>query len=334
MLFTSCALDVRRQRFGRRLPEKPYAELAVGETKLDEALDKLGAPDLIERENDDEEDHLWWLHKDAADINIRLQLPLSYFGYRHNVFQYFQGDAQTNKIHLIFDESGTLLQKDFILPEEYAGDIGPEPPDRWHFTPRFEYGLVLDGSADVADFDEIFERGGIIGFDVNYQPVAPLVLGFGGSYQHYSGDTIQFAGGTFSFDDLELLNAEALIRLQLPFEVFSSLFDYAEVRRILLDEDPRNADGWLVFLEGGAGVVYNNDVGVQGPGPAANFFESGIGLSSVATIGVEYSWETVSVRAGFGVRSNDAFEEGDALIPDDAQALRVWTAVISVALKI
>ena len=331
--FVGCALDVRRDRFSVPLERDKFEQLEVGETDLDTALETLGAPDIVERENDADADHLWWLHKDAADISIRLQVPLSYFGYRHNVFQYFQGDDQTNKIHLTFDDAGQLTQKDMILAPGYESATGPEPPNRIHIAPRVEHSMFLSGSGDFADYDELFENGLLLGLDLNYQPVAPLVIGIGANYQTYEGEIIQNAGGNLRVRQSGLAHLGADDSSTDSFEVFGSLFDYAQVRRILLDEDPRSADGWIVFVEGGAGVTYNDDVLVTRGGITTNFFDEGIGFSSSASAGIEYSMEHVSFRVGLDFRNADAFDSGNSGLPDDASAFRSVLGMASLAVK-
>ena len=328
-----CALDVRRDRVNIPLATDEYRSLEVGETSLAEALRKLGAPDVIERENDADHDHLWWLHKDAADVSIRLQVPLSYFGYRHNVFQYFQGDEQTNRIHLTFDDAGRLEQKDLMLAPGYPGASSPQPPSRVHVAARVEHSLMLFGSGDFADYEDLFDDGSLVGLDINYQPVAPLVLGVGASYQSYDGRTLETPAGIFAFDSLDMLTAELMIRLQIPFEVFGNLFDYKEVRDILLNEDPRGADGWLVFVEGGAGATYNDDVLVTRAGVTTRFLDAGAGFSSSASAGIEYSMESVSLRFGLDFRGTAAFSPGDSGLPDEGTSFRTLLGTASVAVK-
>jgi len=330
---SGCSLDVGRERFGVPLDADALTDLEVGRSDLDGALTALGAPHLIERENDAREDHLWWFHRDESDISIRFQVPLSVFGYRHNIFQFFQGDEQTNKLHLVFDDDGMLRQKDLVVPDAFAASAAERAPGRVHVAPRFEQSFFLSGSADFADYADLFDPGYVLGLDISYQPVAPLVLGIGGTYQIHEGDSLRAGGASFAFDDLEIFAAELMIRLQIPFEVFGHLSDFDAVRRILLDDNPQSADGWLAFVEGGAGVAYNEDVVVGTAGGRSNFFDSGVGLSNSATAGLEYSWAAISVRAGVGFRTVDALDEGNSGLDDRADSLRTWMGTLSVALK-
>ena len=333
-LLCGCALDVNRERVGTPLDLEAFETLEPGSSDLGDSLDALGAPHLIERENDDEETHLWWIHRDLADINLRLQLPLSFFGYRHNVFQYFQGDDQNNTIHLAFDDEGQLLQKELHLPEGFEALDSEPAPAVFHLSPRAEYSLLVEGDADFRDYDEIFDEGYLLGFDFGYQPVAPLVISLGLSYQEHEGQDVDVGPADVEFGDLRIWSAQVLVRLQIPFEVFGNLFNYAEVRRVLLAEDPSVYDGWLVYLEGGLGAAYNEDVSADFQGNRlGDFFDDGVGMTNVAGAGIEYSLQPVSFRLGGTFRSIDAFSDGDTVLADEAEGLGLWMVGASMSFK-
>ena len=330
-----CALDINRERIGMPLRHESFEDLEVGASDLGDSLDALGAPQRVERENDGDETHLWWVHRDVSDINIRFQLPLSFFGYRHNLFQYFQGDDQNNTMHLVFDDAGSLLQKELFIPEEYRREIKDPAPGRVLLTPRAEYAVFLEGDADLDDYRELFGNGYLLGFQVGYQPVAPLIISLGANYQLYEGQRVRTPSTVFEFDDLELFTAEVLVRLQIPFEVFAELFNYAEVRKILLAEDPADYDGWLVYIEAGLGAAFNQDVPVYVNGARqGDFFDDDIGMTETAGLGIEYSVENVSIRLGGTYRSMDAFGDGDTGLRDDAGAFGAWLLGASVSVKL
>ncbi len=334
LLMGGCALDIARERVGTPLDIEAYEELKVGESDLGVSLEKLGAPHLIERENDDSETHLWWVHRDLADINFRFQFPVSVLGYRHNVFQYFQGDEQSNTFHLVFDDAGNLLSKEVQIAEDYLELDEEGVEGRFHISPRVEYSFLLDGDADIDDYDELFHRGPYFGLDIGYQPVAPLTLGLNVGYQQYQGRHLEDAQVPTQFHDLELYSAEISVRLQVPFEVFSNIFDYQELRRVLLTEDPALYDGWLLYVEGTVGVTFNEDVPVEIQNVrTGDFIDDGLVLSNTAGVGIEYSLKHMSFRLGGTLRTLDAFESGNSPLADDLEELNIWGVSASLSLK-
>ncbi|MBN1442267.1 MAG: hypothetical protein JXA90_06135 [Planctomycetes bacterium] len=337
---SGCSLDVARVRSGEPLKLDRFEELEEGKTTKIEALEKLGAPDRVSWETDQE--RLFWDRLDTYYASIRFQLPLSLYGYRHNLYQYFRGQDQYNTMELLFDEEGVLEQKSLRLPAAYREER-PESSWRWHIAPRFEHSFLLMGSGDFDDYRKIFRNGYAAGLDVGVQPVAPLIFSLGGAYQSYAGRP-----GTRSFldedenivprrvspDDLDLYTLEAKIRLQVPLRLFADAESFRDFWTILLDEAPETHDGWAVFVEAGVGATYNENVPVAIDGARrGNLFDSSIQLSSSGTTGIEYSARRISARLGIIFRAQDGFDEGSSPLEADAESFQSWGAFASVALK-
>ena len=326
-----CRLDFTRTQRGQPLRFDDFHELQPRETRREDAVERLGAPDRVRWESG--KSRLTWEHEDSTFIQLRLQVPFSIFGYRHNLFQYFEDQRNVNAMDLLFDESGLLEQKTLRLHDAYKT---PHEPGSWRLvlTPRFEHSFLLLGDADFQDYDEIFDDGFVAGFDLGIQPVPPAVVKLGGRYQIHDGRTISAGTTRVSFDDLELFTAEASVRLQLPLRILFDTEQLQNVWTLLLEDDPAVFEGWLVFLEAGLGVTFNGNVPVALDGmPGGNFFDAGPGLSSSIGVGIEYSWEGISVQAAFVYRTSDGFDEGNSPLPADADRFQSFLGMASVSLK-
>jgi len=333
LALSGCRLDVRRVRSGTPLKFEEFEELNVGESRRDDALEKLDAPDEVDWEND--KARLTWKHLDATLLQLRLQLPLAFFGYRHTLFQYFENSDLVNEMELVFDKDGFLEQKDLRLPDAYKREPTKVGSWRLHFTPRFEHSLFLIGDADFRDYSELFENGIVAGLEVGVQPVAPVTLALGGRYQNFQGETFALNDGSLiALDDLELFTLELLLRFQLPLRVFSEGIENLWV--IMLEDDPADHDGWVFFVEGGVGVTVNENVALWDDGVLqGDFFQSGAGLSNSLATGLEYSWENVSVRAGVSARSTDAFDAGNSgFATGNADSFSALLGMVNLSVKL
>lgn len=334
LLGAGCALDIGRDRVGVPLDLEAAEELEPGRSDLGESLEKLGAPHRIERENEADRTHLWWVHRDAADVNLRFQLPVTLLGYRHNVFQYFQGEGQDNTIHLVFDDDGQLLDREIHVAPEYRESDATDFPGRLHLAVRGEHTLALQGDAGIDDHDELFHRGHLAGIDVGWQPVAPLVFGLGLSAQDFSGKSVETGPVPLEVHDLRLYAAHLQVRVQVPLEALSQITDMRVMREVLLEEDPRAFHGWLLYVEGGVGLVYNEDVPVDGPGGRiGDLFDDGIGQTGLAGAGIEFSAGGLSLRLGGTYRTLDELSGGNTALDDDATGLDLWSVSVGLGLN-
>ena len=332
VLATGCRLDFTRSQTGVPLRFSEYEELVEGKTRRPEALEKLGAPDKVKWENG--KSRLTWTHDDSTHLQMRLQLPISLFGYRHNIFQYFQNQEQLSMMDLVFDETGQLEQKTLRLHDAYRTDS--QDSGRWRvlFTPRLEHSFLLLGDADFRDYDDIFKDGYVAGFDIGIQPVAPAIIQLGGRYQLSEGRTIPDGASQVKFDDLELFTAELSVRLQLPLRIFFTPGILENAWTLLVEDDPANFDGWIFYVEGGVGVTINDGVPVLVDGVRqGNFFDNSAGFSTSAGVGFEYSWEHFSLRTGFVYRTADGFEGGNSPFPADAGLFHSFLGMASLSVK-
>lgn len=331
-LLSSCRLDVARTRVGNRLKVDEYEKLRLGKATIQDGLDALGVPDRSEWQGGN--DYLWWHFFDDTTISMRFQLPISFFGYRHNFLQYVADNERTNTIELVFDENGVLEHKSIKIPKGHQPSRDVGSGWRFHINPHIGYSLFVAGDADFRDYDDLFRNGYLAGVEMGVQPVPPLVLGMSGHYQRYEGKSFTASGSRFELDDLELFTLEGKVRLQVPMRILLVLHDVDEMWRILSADDPTAYDGWLLFVAAGLGATLNGNVPVTIDGArGGNFFDDSWQFATSGEAGVEYSLEHLSVRLGLGFRSVDAFDEGNSGLPDNATAFQVWSVGLAVALK-
>lgn len=333
-LAVGCRLDVTRIRGGRPLDVETFEELRVGESTRDEALEKLGAPDRERWETD--RARLFWDYTDDTNVNLRFQLPIALLGYRHNLFQYFQGQDQANDMELVFSERGQLLEKSLRLPEDYRAE--DRAAWRLHLAPRFEHSFLLAGSAGFEDYSEAFRNGYVAGADVGFQPVPPVIVSLGGTYQEYQGKGFAYEDGgqtlPGALGDLRIYGVEAKVRLQIPVGRLLDSDTVGELWKLMLDSDPSRHDGFIVFAEGGLGGAVNDNVEVAIDGvPRGRLYDNVWQLTSSGTAGIEYSMSRVSVRAGVTFRTMDAFDPGSSPVDSAADAFQAWLGTVSLSVK-
>jgi hypothetical protein len=333
MLLAGCSIDIGRQRSGVPLSVGGYERLRPGEARLQNALDELGAPDRVEWKSGS--DYLWWHHLDNTALRVRFELPVSFFGYRHDVFQYVDTMDQANTIAMVFDENGVLTEKSLNVPDIYRFDPERRRASRIHIGPRLEHSVFIAGETDFALYRDTFRNGYLAGVEAGIQPVPPLVFRLGGSYSAYPGKELVSGSSRLNFAHLDLYSAELGLRLQMPVDVIPHLFQIQEVWRYFFEEDPERADGWLLYVEGGVGATFNSNVPVSiNAIPRGNYLDSGWGFLSTGGGGVEYSWKHLSVRIGFSFRSTDGFDEGNSPVPSGgATGFNTWMGGAALSIK-
>ncbi|MEM7235769.1 MAG: hypothetical protein AAF517_26605, partial [Planctomycetota bacterium] len=144
-----CRFSIARVRKGQPIKHEKFDDLKLGETKRTEVLDEMGAPDIVRWENG--KSRLTWQYIDTTVFETRAQVPIALFGYRHNLFRYFQNRDNANTLDLVFDDEGTLSTKSLRLPKSYREEE-EDDGSRWQLTPRFEHSFFLGGDAGAADY--------------------------------------------------------------------------------------------------------------------------------------------------------------------------------------
>lgn len=331
---SGCRLSIGRVRSSRPLDVDSYERFAEGVTRREEVLRSLGAPDRVRWENG--QARLTWEHIDATLLQARVQLPLSFFGYRHDLFRYFHNREHANVMDLVFDEDHVLQEKSLRLPDAYRFEEPEGRKWRIHLAPRLEHSVLLIGDADFRDYADLFENGPLVGLDLGLQPVAPLTLQIGGRASQHDGKSfLSSTGERISVEELDLYILEASVRLQVPLRIFASAESLQNAWTLVLRRDPAEHDGWICFIEAGLGVVYNEDVPVRVDGaPSGDLFDDGIGFTNSVAAGLEYSWSNLSLRGGVVYRRADGFDgDGGPIDSDESSAFQSLGGMVTLALK-
>lgn len=317
-----CRIDVVRYRGGSPLDEEAYETLEVDRTTREEVVRELGAPEKLEWKSGNQEEYLWYLYADLVNVGLRFQFPpfRSFFGYQHTFFRLNENAEEVNAMQLVFDEEGVLRHKSLRLSETYAEDDEEDTSRKWLIRPTLFYdrSVMFLGDGGVRDYDEMFENGYRTGLDVAVQLFPIVSLLAGGNYQRYGGDSDQTGFGFVEWDDLELYQARAGVRLSIPLQVLFELSDFNRVKHILFEEDLWKGQGLVFYLQGTTGFSYNESVSVEIDGvDSGDFYDGGLVLSSGATTGLEYDWSWGSIFAGISYQSVGAFDEGDSPLDGD-----------------
>lgn len=329
---TGCRFSVARVRSGTPLRYREFESLETGKATLQQSLDVLGAPDDVAWETD--QSRLTWEYIDVTHFQTRLQLPLAFLGYRHNLFNYFEDHDVAHAMDLVFDEAGTLREKTLRLPETHRREPEPENGTRIQLTPRAEHAFLLIGDGGVADYDDLFQLGWGAGLDLSIQPVAPVTLSVGGRYHEFPGRDLTVGASRLRVDDLDLYTGEAGLRIQIPLRVFSSAESFGKIWQLFLDKDPATHDGFVLFIEGTAGFTINEDVLVARNGRfAGTLYDRGIELTSSGSTGLEYSAEHVSVRLGIIYRAGGDFDRGSASFTSEGGSFQTLGGFAALAIK-
>ncbi len=318
-----CRIDVLRVRTGTPIAQKEFDELKTGETTLEESLEKLGAPDRVDIEPGD--DFLWYEYGDRLDVGIRFRLPTPIPFYQHNFVRLNEISQDLNAIQLIFDDDGVLKEKSVRVSPAYSDGASTGRGWKLHVIPRFSHSVLTLGDAGVDDYDELFDDGFRAGLDLGFQPVPVLKLLVGGSFQEHQGRTRILGGNRVAFDDLQMVDVHAGVRMAAPVQVFTAFTDFDYVKRLLFDEKLNQPQGFRIYLEGttGATFSFNTPVAINGV-RAGNFYDNSVQTSSTVGLGFEYGWNWGLVYLGGSYQTIDAFDEGSSPIDDDAGG---WQAI-------
>ncbi|HLU46498.1 MAG TPA: hypothetical protein VK116_00390, partial [Planctomycetota bacterium] len=328
-----CRFTVGRTRSGSPLRQQEFEKLEPGTTTLQSAMDALGAPDRVKWETD--QSRLTWLYLDVTHFQTRLQVPISVFGYRHNLYNYFEDHDLVHAMDLVFDEQGVLEEKSLRVPAAYRREEQERSGMRVQIAPRYEHMFLLVGDGGIVDYEDIFEPDFGVGLDLAIQPVAPVTFSLGGRYHELRGDDHVLGNGDLlQVDDMDLYTLEAALRLQIPLRIFAGAESFSRVWELFLDDDPATHDGWIYFIEGTVGFTVNEDVRVaRARRFAGTIYDRGIDLSNAAMTGFEYSARHVSVRAGLVYRAWGGFDRGSAAFARDGESLQALGVFGSIAIK-
>ncbi len=324
-LLCGCSMNVFRIRKETVDPQEKYDELVVGETRLGDALQRLGAPNRLEWKNGD--DYLWYENVDEVDVGIAFRLPTPIFGYRHTFLRLSDAQEEVNSLQLVFDEDGLLQLKRLRIADAYEDDEPDDPSgSSWklHLRPRAGYSFMLIGDGGEENYNDLFDNGYRTGFDIGVQPFPIVTLLLGGSYQQHDGETLNIGGSSVSFDDLEVFDFQLGVRISVPFRIFSAFMgDFQEVKRIVFDDNLDRDGGFRFYIQGTTGGSFNNDVEVEINGASAgDFYDDAFVSSSTAEAGVEYGWGWGTASVGVTYQTIEAFEEGDSPLDGDGDGLQ------------
>lgn len=324
-LVSGCSLNVFRTRRETLAPHEKYDELVVGETKLEDTLSKLGAPNRLEWVSGD--DYLWYDSVDNISVGLAFRIPTPIFGYQHTFMRLRDAQDEVNSLQLVFNEDGVLQYKRLRLAEAHEDDEPDDPnASKWklHLRPRIGYSFMMLGDGGVEDYDDLFDNGYRAGFDIGFQPFPIVTLLAGGSYQQHDGETLDIGGSRVEFDDLELFDFQVGVRVAVPFRIFSAFMnDFEEVKRIVFDDNLDRPGGLRLYIQGTTGGSFNNDVEVKIDGASTgDFYDDDFLRSSTAEAGIEYGWGWGTANVGVTYQRMDAFEEGDSPLDGDGDGLQ------------
>ncbi len=327
-----CHVDVSRVRRGTPLDLQAFERLQSGRSTLDDALAALGAPDRLEWKNG--KDYLWYLHEDVTRVGIRLQSPVSVFGYRHT-FAQLEGDREeTDQIELVFDERSVLERKSLRLA---PGGGEPVEGARWRvsITPRYAYSPVLFGDGGEEPFADLFEYGQLFGLEIGVEPTSYLNLSLRGNYQVYEGDEFRDGARVVGLDDLELYQVTLGGRLIFPARALGSLWKLDELKDLFREPDVVARRGLFLSIDWSLGATYADSVPVSfdGQPAAATYFDHSLSFTSTVGAGIEYSLDAIAIRADFAYQTIDAFDEGSADLDTDNDGLSNFLFGGSVSLR-
>ena len=332
-LLCGCSIDVVRLRTETPIAEEKYDELVVGETRMDETLETLGAPNRIEWMSGD--DYLWYDYGDEVDVGVVFRIPTPFFGYQHNLLRLSDAAEDLNTVQLVFDEGGLLRFKALRLTE--SSRPGREDGAGWklRLTPRFGHSVLLLGDAGVENYTDVFENGFRTGLDIGFQPYPVLTLLVSGSYQHHAGKSQTIGGSRVAFGDLDLFDFHLGVRLDVPFAVFTAfLNDFDAVKRILFDEDIDRPRGLGFYVQGSAGGTLSNNVPVEIDGSrAGNFYDNALLNSTTIEGGLEYDWNWGMAYVGLTYQTMAAFDKGNSPLDDSASGLQSVLVTGGVSLR-
>jgi hypothetical protein len=330
-LTSGCRFSLGRVRDGRPLDTKTYADLEPGTSRLDEAVERLGAPDRVSPESG--RSRLSWEYVDTTLFETRIQSPISLFGYRHTFLDYFQNRDAAHRMDLVFDEDGLLAEKSLRIPDAYKDGASDRGSERYSIGAELEHSFLLLGDAGIADYDDFFEPGPAAAIAFGIQPVAPVLLSLAGRATELQGrDFAPSSGARIRVDDLEMYSAEIRLRIQIPLRIFASIESLRNLWRLFLEADPSAQSGWLLFTEGSIGVAWNDHVPVaRGGSSQGTVFDAGIGMTNSGVFGVEYAGQHFFSRLGLVYRTTDGFDRGSASFAREGGGFQSLGALISVA---
>lgn len=311
-LLVSCHVDVSRVRNGVPLNLEAYESLEEGKSSLDDALERLGAPDRVLARDD--RNFLQYFHQDFVRVGVRFQSPLSIFGYRHTIADLEGNSDDTNSLALVFDDRGVLRQKSLRLSHAYARLAEEEEETGWavYLLPEYAYSPVYLGDGGEEDFNDLFRDGHKFGVHVGILPAPFFMILAGGNYQRHRGDRFDERRRRISLDDLELWQLEVGGRLQFPPEFFTLFWNFDEVRALLYSDDVRRHQGPFFYLKWALSGTYNEDLDVDVDGASAGtYFDRSLRASSTLGAGFEYVRDRFGVHVEVLYQTIGAFEDGD-----------------------
>ena len=201
--------------------------------------------------------------------------------------------------------------------------------------PRASYSFLLIGDGGEEDFNDLFDNGYRTGIDIGFQPFPIVTVIVGGSYQRYGGDDVEIGASEASFDDLEIFDFQAGIRVAVPFQIFSAFMgDFQTVKKIVFDDDLDRPGGLKFYVQGTTGGAFNNDVEVKIDGVSSgDFYDDDFIQSSTAETGIEYGWGWGTAYAGVTYQTIDAFDEGDSPLDGDGDNLQTVMMTAGLGLR-
>jgi hypothetical protein len=310
-LAAGCSLDINRTRTNVPLNREAYRRLEVGRTSLEETLSALGAPDLLQSKSDI--DYLWYLHRDVTRMGLRLDSPITYFGYRHTIAELDVDAEDTSSMRLVFNKAGVLEQKSLRLAPAFEEAGGAKPSWALYLMPRYGVSPFLLGDGGERGYQGLFQMGQLFGGSVGALPTPYFMLLLGGNYQLYQGQSFHHAASRVRMEDLRLYQMEIGGRFMLPPEFFVSFWDFNKVKSLFYSDDVSRHRGPFVYFQWTVGGTFNESVGAKIDGiPSGNYFDRSLQFSNSLGVGAEYRWTRLGVYGGIDYQTVGAFKDGNA----------------------
>ena len=313
-----CAIDITREQVNVPLDQEAFQRLELGKTAIADGLRELGAPDKVKRAPTFEEH--WYLHRDTSRVGVRLESPISLFGYQHTIAELDVNDEDNSAIHLIYDAQGTLQDKSLRLaPAFQNGGNRTKPEMAYGLVPRYAFSPLLLGDGGERDWGDLFSHGHLFGADFGILPTPYFMLLVGGNWQTFEGRAFNTAAGRVALDDMNAYEFHLGGRFQVPPEFFAVIFDIDRLKKLFYTNDMARHRGFLVYFEWTFGGVWNEEVETTIAGvPSGTYFEESLNLTNTIGIGVEWRWDHVGLWGGIDYATTGAPKDGNA--PLDTKA--------------
>ena len=329
MAAPGCSVDINRTRVEVPLDQEAYKTLSPGRTTLEEALKTLGAPTKVEAHPD--KDYLWYLHQDITRMGLRLESPISFFGYRHTFAELDENAEDTDAMRLVFDHQGLLLDKSLRLAPAFSTpEISPGLGVK--IIPRYGYAPLVFGDGGEESFGDLFDPGQLFGGYVGFLPVPYFMVLVGGNFQNYPGGSFMSQGHRVSLEDLHLYQVEVGGRFELPPEFLANFGNFDKMKQLFYSNDISLHRGFFLYFQWTLGGTFNESTDARIDGTSSGtYFDKGVGFSTTIGTGVEYCWRRLGVSAGVDYQALGAFNSGSAPLDTNAGSFQslILTAGVS-----